>query len=89
MPGMMKQEIWRGSPAKEGVCPKSSKSEVERKSHSLKCTNSGVPPEKLNFLTKKFPQISPGKHLLISISGFGGNRSVAEIWDFMVNYIFI
>jgi len=68
---MMKQETWKGRPAKEGVCPKSSKSEVERKSHSLKCTNSGVPPEKLNFLTKKFPQISPGKHLLISISGFG------------------
>jgi len=53
MPGMMKQETWRGSQAKEGVCPKSSKSEVERESHSLKCTNSGVSLEKPQFLNQK------------------------------------
>ena len=53
MPGMMKQETWRGSPAKEGVCPKSSKSEVERESHSVKCTNSGAAPEKPQFLNQK------------------------------------
>jgi hypothetical protein len=53
MPGMMTQETWRGSPAKEGVCPKSSKSEVERESHSVKCTNSGVPPENPKFLNQK------------------------------------
>ena len=53
MPVMMKQETWRGSQAKEGVCPKSSESEVEREAHSLKCTNSGVAPEKPQFLNQK------------------------------------
>ena len=60
MPGMMKQETWRGSPAKEGVCPKSSESEVERESHSFKSTNSGVPPEKSKFLNQKISLNLPG-----------------------------
>ena len=53
MRGMMKQETWREIPAKEGVCPKSSESEVERESHSVKCMNSGVAIEKPQFLNQK------------------------------------
>ena len=53
MPAMMKQETWRESQTKEGVCPKSSESEVERESHWLKCTNSEVPPKKSHFLNQK------------------------------------
>ena len=61
MPGMMKQEIWRGSPAKEGVCPKSSLSEVERESHPVKCTNSGATLEKPQFRNQKISLNLPGK----------------------------
>jgi hypothetical protein len=61
MPGMMKQETWRGNPAKEGVCPKSSKSEAERESHSVKYTNSGVAPEKPQFLNQKISLNLPGE----------------------------
>jgi hypothetical protein len=61
MPGMMKQETWGVSQAKEGVCQKSSKSEVERESHSLKCTNSGDPPEKPQFLNQKICLNLPGE----------------------------
>jgi hypothetical protein len=59
--GRMKQETLRGSQAKGGVCPKSSKSEVERESHSLKCTNLGVPPEKPQFLNQKISLNLPGE----------------------------
>ena len=51
--GRMKQETLRGRQAKGGVYPKSSKSEVERESHSVKCTNSGVPPGNPKFLNQK------------------------------------
>jgi hypothetical protein len=62
MPGMMKQEtLMRGSQAKGGVCPKSSKSKVERESHSLKCTNSGVPLEKSQFFNQKISLNLPGE----------------------------
>ena len=64
MSRMMKQETWRGSQAKEGVCPKSSESEVERESHSVKCTNSGVAPEKPQFLNSKNFLKSPQGYIL-------------------------
>ena len=69
--GRMKQEALRGGQAKGGVCQKSSRSEVERESHSLKCTNSGASSEKPRFLNQKISLISSEKHPSISISGFG------------------
>ena len=61
MPGMMKQETWRGSQAKEEICPQSSESEVERESDPLKCTNSEVALEKPQFLNQKISLSLPGE----------------------------
>jgi hypothetical protein len=59
--GRMKQETLKGSQAKGGVYPTSSESEVEREAHSVKCTNSGVPPEKPQFLNQKISLNLPGE----------------------------
>jgi len=69
------------SQAKEGVCQKSSKSEVERESHSLKCTNSGDPPEKPQFLNQKICLNLPGEtsfNFYIGIWEFITELTVAE-----------
>jgi len=88
MPGMMTQETWGGSPAKEGVCPKSSKSEVERESHSVKCTNSGVPPENPRFLNQKISLNLPGETSLNFYIGIWVPTKALKIFEKLSIIIF-
>ena len=76
--GRMKQETLKGSPAKERVCPKSSRSEVERESHSLKYTNSGASSEKPRFLNQK---------ISLNLLGETSFNFYIGIWDSCSNCI--